>query len=146
MTIDLQISKTYTRFNRKKLLPGGGHFESWKFNQGISMLLGNFWTSKTLERSNNYFSSYRVSKNFFASLILGKTNFLKNWLFVWIMNSICSPCWCSSKKTACGGGAGGKQHNFGPNGPRGKNEFSNFQNICNDSTLRGIIGTPILHT
>ena len=69
----------YTRFQgnykikiikKKNYSPGGGHFDyQWKAENLVSWSPYSLVTSsKKLERSNNYFSSYRVNKNFFKSL------------------------------------------------------------------------------
>ena len=98
---------------------------------------------KKLERSNNYFSSYRVSNIFFESLPF--TFGLCPWPWVenlpgWVeclyelwAQSV-APFWCSSQMALCGGGDGGggdgrawrgRQciYPFGPNGKRDKNDF-----------------------
>ena len=84
MPTDSQTLKTYiyTRFHRNyekkikskktKLSPGGGHFDyRWKAENLIRWSLYS-WVPlrKKLVRSDDYFSSYRVNKNFFKSLTL----------------------------------------------------------------------------
>ena len=73
----------YTRFQgdykkktlspkKKNLAPGGGHFDyRWKAENLIRWSPYSWVTSlEKFERSNNYFSSYRVNKIFFKSLTL----------------------------------------------------------------------------
>ena len=59
------LKRIMKKNKQKKLSPGGGQFDyRWKAESPYS------WVTlrKKLDRSNNYFSSYRVNKNFFESL------------------------------------------------------------------------------